>query len=81
MVQKVLRGRGKLGKVAELMDKLNMKKPLLVCGKRMAQVFAEQVSGVTYAHFDGYHPNPDFADCAAGAAMYQAATPFSPFNI
>ena len=72
MVQKVLRGRGKLGKVAELMDKLNIKKPLLVCGKRMAQVFAEQVSGVIYAHFDGYHPNPDFADCAAGAAMYQA---------
>ena len=71
MVQKVLRGRGKLMKVAELMDKLNMKKPLLVCGDRLAGVFAEKVSGVEFAHFKGYHPNPDYADCAAGAAMYR----------
>jgi len=71
MVQKVLRGRGKLAKVAELMDKLNMKKPLLVCGDRLAGVFAEKASGVDFVHFKGYHPNPDYADCAAGAAMYR----------
>lgn len=73
MVQKVLRGRGKLAGVTELMNKLGMKKPLLVCGKHMAKVFAGTVSGVDYAHFGGYHPNPDFADCAAGADTYRAA--------
>ena len=71
MVQKVLRGRGKLAKVAELMDKLNMKKPLLVCGDHLAGVFAEKAAGVNCVQFKGYHPNPDYTDCAAGAAMYR----------
>jgi len=71
MVQKVLRGRGRLARSAELMDKLNIKKPLLVSGDHLAAVFAEKAPGVTFAHFKGYHPNPDYADCAAGAAMYR----------
>lgn len=71
MVQKVLRGRGKLARVADLMDKLNMKKPLLVCGDHLAGVFAQQAAGVDFVQFKGYHPNPDYADCAAGAAMYR----------
>lgn len=70
MVQKILRGRGKLARVTELMDKLNMKKPLLVCGDHLAGVFAGTVKA-DFVHFKGYHPNPDYADCAAGAAMYR----------
>lgn len=73
MVQKVLRGRGKLAQVAELMDKLNIRKPLLVCGDRLAAYFAQKAPNVAYVHFSDYHPNPDFADAAAGAEMYRSA--------
>lgn len=68
MVQKVLRGRGKLARVAELMDKLNMHKPLVVCEDRLV----EKVPLADFVHFKGYHPNPDFADAAAGVEMYRA---------
>lgn len=68
MVQKVLRGRGKLAQTAELMDKLNIRKPLLVCGDRLV----EKIPLADFVHFKGYHPNPDFADAVAGAALYRA---------
>lgn len=72
MVQKVLRGRGKLTQVAELMEKLHISRPLLVCGDRLAAALAQAAPAVAFAHFKGYHPNPDFADAAAGADMFRA---------
>lgn len=72
MVQKVLRGRGRLAQVAELMEKLHMRRPLLVCGDALAAALAEKAPAVGFVHFKGYHPNPDFADAAAGADMYRA---------
>lgn len=68
MIQKVLRGRGKLAKIAELMDKLNMHKPLLISGEKLV----EKISLADFACFHGFHANPDFADAAAGADMYRA---------
>ncbi|MCH5287083.1 MAG: phosphonoacetaldehyde reductase [Christensenellaceae bacterium] len=70
MAQKTLRGRGKLAKIRELMDKLNITRPLLVCDGFMAPVFAEK-TGMDVPQFSAFHPNPDFADCAAGAALYR----------
>lgn len=70
-MQHVVRGRGSLNQpnMDCLMEALYIRRPLLVCGKRMAQTFSERV-GTDVPVFSGYHPNPDLADCAAGAAMY-----------
>ena len=69
MEQRILRGRGSLSSVGELMEQLHISRPLLVCAKWMAAKYP----GTPAAHFDGYHPNPDFADCLAGAALYRAS--------
>ena len=70
MAQKMLRGRGSLSRVGELMDKLSVARPLLVCGGTLAPVFGEK-TGLSLPRFSGFHANPDFADAAAGAAMYR----------
>ncbi len=72
MVQKMLRGRGRLAQVAEMMEKLHISRPLLVCGDHLAAVLAQAAPAVAFVHFGGYHPNPDFADAAAGADMFRA---------
>ena len=71
MAQKMLRGRGSLSRVGEMMDKLNMTRPLWVCDGLMAGSMAE-ATGLNMPVFSGFHPNPDFADAAAGAALYRA---------
>ena len=71
MAQKMLRGRGSLSRVGELVEKLGITKPLLVCDDHVAAVFDERAK-VTAARFSAFHPNPDFADAAAGAALYRA---------
>lgn len=70
MIQKVLRGRGKLARLPELMEKLQLHRPLLVCGETLLPVF-QQATGLSPARFGGYHPNPDFTDAAAGVACYR----------
>ena len=70
MVQKVLRGRGSLARLPEMMEQLHIQKPLVVCGDRLYAVL-EARAGVTGTRFTAYHPNPDFADCAAGAEAYR----------
>ena len=70
MVQKVLRGRGSLARLPEMMEQLHIQKPLVVCGDRLYAVL-EARAGVTGTRFSAYHPNPDFADCAAGAEAYR----------
>ena len=70
MAQKMLRGRGNLSRVKELMEKLNVARPLLVCDGFAVQMFAEK-TGLDVPAYSAFHPNPDFADCAAGAALYR----------
>lgn len=72
MAQKTLRGRGKLANIRELMDKLSVARPLLVCDDLMASVFGEK-TGLELPRFSAFHPNPDFADATAGAALYREA--------
>lgn len=71
-MQHVAKGRGCLNgvNIAALMEALAMQRPMLVCGGRMQAVFAER-TGMALPVFSGYHPNPDLADCEAGAAMYR----------
>jgi len=72
-MQHVVRGRGALNgaNIAALMEALSMQRPMLVCGGRMAKTFAERTD-TSLPVFSGYHPNPDLADCEAGAEMYRA---------
>ena len=49
MIQKTKRGRGSLGKVRELMEKLGMTKPLLVSGNTLTPVFYEKALPETAA--------------------------------
>ena len=72
MAQIVFRGRNSLNaaNIAELMAQLSMQRPMLVGGARMRGVF-EARTGMVLPCFSGYHPNPDLADCTAGAALYR----------
>jgi len=71
-MQHVIKGRGMLRQdtIAALMEALSMQRPMLVCGGRMQQTFAERVR-LDCPVFSGYHPNPDLTDCEAGATMYR----------
>lgn len=73
MCQQVINGRNSLnaGNIAALMERLSMRRPMLVGGARMQSVFAAR-TGMILPCFSGYHPNPDLADCTAGAALYRA---------
>lgn len=73
-MQRIIRGRMSLNQenIAALLEALSVRRPMLVCGRRMAQVFAQRV-GMCLPVFSGYHPNPDLADCEAGAAMCREA--------
>lgn len=70
MAQKVLRGRGSLARVGELAARLGITRPMLVGGSALAA--RADAMGITGPRFSGYHPNPDLADCEAGAALYRA---------
>lgn len=70
MAELVWSGRGSLGRLQGMMDALGMRRPLLVAGDRLAAVLVER-TGLTFARFSGFHPNPDFTDCARGAEIYR----------
>ena len=73
MDQLLVKGRGSLCRenLADLMARVGMQRPLLVCSRRMQADFAAR-TGMTLPLFDGYHPNPDLTDAASGAALYRA---------
>ena len=70
MVQKVIRGRDSLTRAKEMTEKLGIGRPLLVAGDRLSAVFFDK-TGMELPRFSGYQPNPEWADCAAGAEMYR----------
>lgn len=70
MAALVLRGQSSVDRISELTAQLGMQHPMLVAGQRLSAVFTLR-TGQACPVFSGYHPNPDFADCAAGAAMYR----------
>ncbi|MGN0793669.1 MAG: iron-containing alcohol dehydrogenase [Aristaeellaceae bacterium] len=73
MMQHVIRGRGGLNRaqLVPLMEALSMRRPMLVCGTRMKAEFTRRC-GMELPSFSGYHPNPDLADCTAGAEAFRA---------
>ena len=71
-MQRLITGRSCLNaaNLTLLMAQLNMRRPLLVCSRRMQADFVSR-TGFDFPLFSGYHPNPDLADCTAGADMYR----------
>ena len=70
--QKVIRGRDSLNKIPQLMEKLEMKRPLLVGSERLLGTLLRKAPMLLNCPvFSGYHPNPDLADSRAGAELYR----------
>lgn len=65
-MQKLRRGRGSMDKLPALMKELKITCPMIV-GR--AQV--EKLGMPDAPVFSDYHPNPDWADCAFGAALFR----------
>ena len=72
MEQIVIRGRRSLnmGNIAALLERLNMRRPMLVCSARMQADISLRLD-LACPVFSGYHANPDLADASAGADMYR----------
>ena len=70
MADVVWSGIGSLERLQGMMDALDMRRPLLVAGDRLSVVI-EARTGLKLARFSGFHPNPDFADCASGAQIFR----------
>ena len=73
MEQRIIRGRGSLNgaNLVQLMERLGMCRPMLVCSARMQGDFTAK-TGLVLPIFSGYHANPDLMDASAGAELYRA---------
>ncbi len=68
--QKVISGRDCLQKLPSLMEKLNLKRPLIVGSEKLIPRL-RNVKGLREAPaFTGYHPNPDLLDAETGVRLY-----------
>lgn len=70
MAKKTMRGSGSLEQIGEMMAALQVSRPMLVAGERLAAVFAER-TGLHLPCFSGYRANPDLMDCMAGRDLFQ----------
>ena len=70
-VQKVIRGRDSLRKTPVLMEKLGMKKPLLIGSAKLAPKLLRLAELKELPVFSGYHPNPDLMDAEEGVRAFQ----------
>ena len=70
--QKVLRGRGKLESVDGMMDKLGVKKPMIVGMEPLiSMLLRKKPEYLSFPVFSSFHPNPDLADTEEGAEIYR----------
>ena len=71
--QKVLRGRGSLGKIPQLAEKLEIRRPMIVGSERLTGLLLRKAPGLLTAPvFTEYHPNPDLRDAEPGARIFRA---------
>ena len=70
--QKVISGRGSLGKIGEMMDKLHITKPMIVGMEPLTgMLLRKNPVMLAFPVFSAFHPNPDLADTEAGAEIYK----------
>ena len=71
--QKVLRGRDSLSKLPLMMEKLGMRRPLIVSGALTGLVMKKNPAMLSCPVFSSFHPNPDLTDAKAGAEAFLRA--------
>ena len=70
--QKVIRGRDSIAKLPELMEKLGIRKPMIIGSGHLTGMLFRKAPGLLSAPvFSGYHANPDLADSEAGAELFR----------
>ena len=70
--QKVIRGRDSLGKILQMTEKLNMKRPMIVGSERLvAQMLRKAPALLQAPVFTGYHANPDLQDAEPCVKMFR----------
>ena len=72
MIQQLRRGAGSLRHLPEMLEKLGIHKPMAVCARSQLERLNDCLGTIPHAVFTGYHPNPDFQDCATGRDLYLA---------
>ena len=69
--QKVIRGRDSLKRLPEMMEKLGIRKPLIVGMDPLTGMLMKKVPAlISDPVFSAFHPNPDLADSKAGADVF-----------
>ena len=73
--QKVIRGRNSLSKLPEMMEKLEIRNPLIVGMEPLiGTLFKKNPGLLTCPVFSGFHPNPDLSDTESGINIYERET-------
>ena len=71
-IQKTITGRDSLNKTPELLQKLNIQRPLIVGGSLLTGKLLRKVPALLSCPvFSAYHPNPDLADAEQGVELYR----------
>ena len=69
--QKVIRGRGSLNKLPHLMEKLGIRKPMIVGMEPLTGTLLKKVPALLACPvFSAFHPNPDLADTETGLEIF-----------
>lgn len=72
MARKTVRGRGSLGKLPKLAEKMNIHKPLIVAVEPLLSRMMKKIPEMREMPvFSGFHPNPDLQDCEQGMKMFR----------
>lgn len=69
--RKVIRGRESLKKLPEMMEKLGIRKPLIVGRSLTAVLMRRNPSLLSSPVFSAFHANPDLADSLSGADLFR----------
>ncbi len=72
MVRKTIRGRGSLGKLPELTEKLGMHQPMIIAMEPLTSYLMKKVPSMReMTVFSEFHPNPDLKDCEQGVTLFR----------
>lgn len=71
--QMVISGRDRLAEITGLMEKLDIRRPLIVGGSQTGRLMKKVPALLNSQVFSGYHSNPDLADAEGGAELFRNA--------
>ena len=70
--QKVIRGRDSLKKLPRLMEKLGVRRPMIVGMEPLTgTILKKNPALLSSPVFSAFHPNPDLSDTEAGAEVFR----------